>query len=252
LKDAEATATYSEANYQRMKELLPKGYVAQDAVDAAQKARDSAQAQVKNAKANLDYTKVQLSYATVSAPIDGIVGSVSTQEGETVASSFSAPTFVTIIDLARLEVDAYVDEVDIGGVKVGQTASFTVDAFPDKVFNGVVEAIYPQAIIQDNVVNYDVIIGITDAFEGMLRPQMTASVTINLDSLKGVLVVPVRAVKHEGGKAFVMVPGGEGKGATQRPVTVGRESGDFIQIKAGLSSGDKVLVSGGNSQSPGM
>ncbi len=242
LKDVEAAARYAEANYQRMKELLPKGYISQDAVDAALKARDSALAQIKNSQASLNFSKVQLSYATVTAPISGIVGSVSTQEGETVASSFSVSTFVTIIDLGRLEVDAYVDEVDIGGVKIGQTATFTVDAFPDKVFNGVVEAIYPQAIIQDNVVNYDVIIKITEPFEGLLRPTMTASVNINLDSLKGVLVIPVKAVKHEGGKAFVMVPAD--KGYTQRPVTLGRESGDFVQVKAGLSQGDKVLVAG--------
>ncbi|MEW6363864.1 MAG: efflux RND transporter periplasmic adaptor subunit [Acidobacteriota bacterium] len=240
LRDAGAAARYAEANYERMKNLLPKGYISQDAVDAALKGRDSALAQVKNAQATLEYAEVQLSYATVTAPIDGIVGSVSTQEGETVASSFSAPTFVTVIDLGRLEVDAYVDEVDIGGVKIGQKATFTVDAFPDQVFDGVVEAIYPQAIIQDNVVNYDVIINITESYEGLLRPQMTATVTINLDSLKGALVIPVKAVRHEAGKAFVMVPSGEG--FTQRPVTLGRESGDFVQVKAGLSQGDKVLV----------
>jgi RND family efflux transporter MFP subunit len=242
LKEAQANARYAEANYQRQKELLPKGYVAQDALEVALKARDAAHAQVTSAQANLDYIRVQLSYATVTAPIDGIVGSVSTQEGETVASSLSAPTFVTIIDLSRLEVDAYVDEVDIGGVKVGQKATFTVDAFPDKVFNGEVEAIYPQAIIQDNVVNYDVIIKITDPFEGQLRPQMTASVTINMDSLKGALVIPAKAVKHEGGKAFVTVPGP--KGPTQRPVTLGREAGEYVQVKAGVSEGEKVLVAG--------
>jgi len=72
---------------------------------------------------------------------------------------------------------------------------------------------------------------------------MTASVTINLDSTKGALVIPAKAVKHEGGKAVVMVPGP--KGPTPRPVTLGRESGDYVQVKAGLSQGDKVLVSGG-------
>jgi RND family efflux transporter MFP subunit len=249
VRDAQAAARYAEANYERVKALLPKGYVAADAVDAALKARDSALAQVKNAQANLDYVRIQLSYATVTAPIDGIVGSVSTQEGETVAASLSAPTFVTIIDLSRLEVDAYVDEVDIGGVKVGQKATFTVDAFPDKVFNGEVEAIYPQAIIQDNVVNYDVIIKITDPFEGQLRPQMTASVTINMDSLKGALVIPAKAVKHEGGKTFVMVPGP--KGPTQRPVTLGREAGEYVQVKAGVSEGEKVLVAGNGRSAEG-
>lgn len=244
LKAAQAAEVYTAANYERLDALLPKGYVSKDSVDAARQARDSAVANVKSAQAALDYAKIQLSYATITSPIDGVVESVATNEGETVAASFNAPTFVTLIDLSRLEVDAYVDEVDIGGVKVGQKATFTVDAFPNKTFHGTVEAIHPQAVIQDNVVNYDVIIGIDDPFEGILRPTMTANVTITLSTLNGVLAVPLRAVKRENGRAFVMVPGG--KGMTQRPVTLGRESGDYVQIKAGLSEGDKVFVPGGN------
>lgn len=240
----QASAAYAETNYKRLQELLPKGYVSQDEVDVAKKTRDMVLANINNDKAALEYAEIQLSYATIIAPIDGVVESVATQEGETVAASFNTPTFVSLIDLSRLEVDAYVDEVDIGGVKVGQKATFTVDAFPDKVFGGTVSAIHPQAVIQDNVVNYAVIISITDPFENMLRPQMTASVTINLDSQKGTLVIPTKAVKHEGGKAYVMVP--TGKIMTQRPVTLGRESGDYVQVKAGLSEGDKVLVTGNN------
>lgn len=250
LAAAKAAAVYARANYERLKELLPKGYVSQDAVDVARQNMDSAAANVKKTQAQLDYAGIQHSYATVRAPIDGVVESVATQEGSTVAASFNAPTFVTLIDLGRLEVDAYVDEVDIGGVKVGQKASFTVDAFTDKIFHAVVQAIRPQAIIQDNVVNYAVILTITDPFENMLRPQMTASVTINMDSLKGTLVIPSKAVKHDGGKTYVMLP--NGKEFTQRPVTIGKESGDFVQVKAGLSMGDKVLVAGGNTQGQGM
>jgi len=243
----EAAAAYADANYKRLKQLLPKGYVSQDQVEAAKKTLDTSLANIKNDKAALEYAKIQLSYATVTAPIDGVVEAVATQEGETVAASFNTPTFVQLIDLSRLEVDAYVDEVDIGGVKVGQKATFQVDAYPDKVFKGEVVAIHPQAIIQDNVVNYDVIIKITDPFEGLLRPTMTASVTINLDSLKGALVIPSKAVKHDGGKTYVMVP--NGKGFTQRPVTLGKESGDFVQVKAGLSAGDKVQVVGASRSS---
>ena len=243
LRAAKAAEVYTAANYERLESLLPKGYVSKDAVDAARQARDSAVATVKSAQASLDYAKIQLSYATITAPIAGVVESVATNEGETVAASFNAPTFVTLIDLSRLEVDAYVDEVDIGGVKVGQEATFTVDAYPNKTFKGTVEAIHPQAVIQDNVVNYDVIIGINDAFEGILRPTMTANVTITLNTLSGALAIPMRAVKRENGKTFVMIP--EGKGMIQRPVTLGRESGDFVQIKAGLSEGDKVFVPGG-------
>ncbi len=242
LAAARAAAVYAKANYERLNALLPKGYVSQDAVDAARQNSDSTVANVKNAQAAVDYAKIQLSYGTVTAPIDGIVESVATQEGATVAASFNAPTFVTLIDLKRLEVDAYVDEVDIGGVKVGQKATFTVDAYPNKIFHGTVEAIHPQAVIQDNVVNYDVIIGIDDPFEGILRPTMTANVTITLNTLSGALAVPLRAVKREGGKSFVMVP--SGKAMVQRPVTLGRESGDYVQIKAGLSEGDKIFVPG--------
>ncbi len=88
----------------------------------------------------------------------GVVASVSTQEGETVAASFAAPTFVTLLDLARLEVWAYVDETDIGRIHRGQDATFTVDTYGDDEFAGRVTAIYPQAEIRDNVVNYVAVI----------------------------------------------------------------------------------------------
>ena len=251
LAAAKASAAYAKANYERLAALLPKGYVSEDAVDLARQNSQSTEANVKNAEAALDYANIQLSYGTVRAPIAGIVESVATQEGSTVAATFNAPTFVTIIDLSRLEVDAYVDEVDIGGVKVGQKATFAVDAYPSKVFNGVVEAIHPQAVIQNNVVNYDVIIGISDPFEGILRPTMTANVTITLNTLRGAMAIPLRAVKHSQGKTFVLVPGD--KGPAQRPVTLGRESGEFVQVKAGLSKGDKVYVPGnGRSNENGM
>lgn len=244
LAQAKADARYAQVDYRRQKKLLSNGYVSPDAVDLALKAKKASEASVKAAQAALDYSKVKLSYATVTSPIEGTVGSVSTQEGETVAASLSAPTFVTIIDLARLEVDAYVDEVDIGGVKPGLKASFTVDAFPDRTFLGVVEAVYPQAVIQDNVVNYDVIIRITGPFEGLLRPQMTASVNITLGTLKGALAIPIKAVSHKEGKAIVKVKSGEG--IVSRPVTLGRESGSFVQVTSGLALGDRVLVPASN------
>ena len=240
LAEAEASRGYADANYARLSKLVGEGVVTADAVDSARKAVEASRAQVKSAEASLRNVEVQLSYATVTAPISGTVGSVSTQEGETVAASLSAPTFVTIIDLARLQVDAYVDEVDIGRVAVGQKATFTVDAFPDRTWNATVEAIYPQAVIQDNVVNYDVILSVDDPYEGVLRPEMTTSVAITLDTLKGALVVPARAIRREGGKTAVKVR--EGEKVVERPVTLGRESGELVQVLAGLSKGDKVLV----------
>lgn len=240
VKDAEATLAYQQANFQRISKLYAEGVVSIDAFDAAKKSLDSAESQLKSAKAQLEYSKIQLSYATITAPISGTIGSVSTQEGETVAASLSAPTFVTILDLSRLEVDAYVDEVDIGRIKVGNNASFTVDAFPDKNWKAKVEAIYPDATIKDNVVYYATILSIEDNYEGFLRPQMTASVTIHLDTLSGVLAIPSRAVKRENGVPYVFVK--EGEKSIKRQISIGRESGDLIEVKGGLSLGDKVLV----------
>ena len=240
VKDAEASLAYARANFNRVSKLLEEGVVSTDSLDAAKKSLESAEAQLKSAKAQNDYTKIQLSYATVTAPISGTIGSVSTQEGETVAASLSAPTFVTILDLGRLEVDAYVDEVDIGRVSAGQKADFTVDAYPDKTFRSHIEAVYPDATTIDNVVYYAVILKIEDNYEGLLRPQMTASVSIHLDTLQGVMTIPSRAVKRENGVPFVMVK--EGEKATRRQVSLGRESGDLVEVKGGLAIGDSVLV----------
>jgi len=163
-----------------------------------------AKAEILRAKASLDNAQVKRSYATIKAPISGVIASVATQEGETVAAGLNAPTFVSIIDLQRLQVDAYVDEVDIGKIIVGQECLFTVDAFPAKEFNGKVTAIYPKAVIQENVVNYDVVLTILDPYDGLLRPEMTTSVSIALESRSQVLAVPAKAVKRERGKISSM------------------------------------------------
>jgi len=199
-----------------------------------------AEVDVDRAKAILDNAKVELSYATITAPISGVIASVSTQEGETVAAGLNAPTFVTIIDLNRLQVDAYVDEVDIGKVKVGQGGVFTVDSFPDREFKGKVAAIYPKAVIQENVVNYDVVIEIVTDYKGLLRPEMTASVTIFLDLRSNVLAVPAKAIKRDRGKNIVYIlSNGE-----PRPceIKVGWKDGQWIEIIGGLKEEQTVLL----------
>ena len=197
-------------------------------------------ATVAKAIAALDNARVQLSYATIRAPISGVIGSVSTQEGETVAAGLSAPTFVTILDLGRLQVDAFVDEVDIGKVHVGQKAVFTVDAFPDREFAGEVVAIYPKAVIQENVVNYDVVVSITTAYEGLLRPEMTANVTIYLEAREGVLAVPARAVKRERGRSILYVLA-DGR-PEPRPVKLGWRDGQWVEVVSGVREGQTVLL----------
>lgn len=201
-----------------------------------------ARAEIVRARAALEYARIHLSYATVTAPIDGVIGSVATQEGETVAAGLNAPTFVTIIDLNRLQVDAFVDEVDIGQVRVGQPAMFTVDTFPAREFKGRIVAIYPNAVIQENVVNYDVVVEIASEYDDLLRPEMTASVTISLESRSNVLAVPTAAVKRERGKNIVWIP--TDGGPTPREIKVGWRDGQWIEIVAGLDEGETVLVGG--------
>jgi multidrug efflux pump subunit AcrA (membrane-fusion protein) len=199
-----------------------------------------AKAEIARAASALKNARVHLSYATITAPIDGVIASVSTEEGETVAAGMQAPTFVTIIDLERLQVDAYVDEVDIGKVKVGQHAVFTVDAFPATEFEGRVSAVYPKAVIQDNVVNYDVVVDIETPYHGLLRPEMTASVTVFLEKREDVLAVPTKAVQRERGRTVVYVLA-DGR-AEPREIKAGSRDGQWIEVASGLQEGETVLL----------
>jgi len=196
----------------------------------------------ESAKAAVEYVNIQLSYATIKAPISGVIASVTTQEGETVAAGLNAPTFVTIIDLSRLQVDAFVDETDIGRVKVGQKALFTVDTYPDKEFTGKVKAIYPKAIIQENVVNFDVVIEIDDPNIELLRPDMTTSVTIYQEEKKGVLIIPRAAVIKEENSRFVLVRQSDGT-FEKRAIKIGAQSGSEIEVVSGLNEGDTIGIS---------
>ncbi len=242
----EAKAAFDKAklDLDRDTPLAKEGYLSQQNIDGLQNVYDMAKARLMKAKADQDYAKAQLSYATITAPIGGTIASVTTQQGETVAAGLNAPTFITIIDLNKLEVNAYVDETDVGKITVGQEALFTVDTFADKDFKGKVTAIYPRAVLQENVVNYITLISI-DNSEGKLKPDMTANVTITLKKKAGVLAIPGAAVVREGGKKYVMLQAKDGK-ATRREVKTGWKEGTYLEITSGLKEGDTVLVSGGN------
>jgi len=247
--DVQARLKLSEVQYQRQKKLIADNFTSQAAVDPAAKELTVnqaglrlAQRQVESARAAVKESRASLAYATITAPISGVVASVSTQEGETVTAGLNAPVFVTIIDLTRLQVDAFVDEVDIGKVRVGQKAVFTVDSFPAREFEGKVIAVYPKAVIQENVVNYDTVIDITSSFEGLLKPDMTASVTILLEARPGVLALPAEAVKREKGKTlvYVLVNGR----SEPREVKTGWKDGSWMEIAGGLQEGETVLLAG--------
>jgi multidrug efflux pump subunit AcrA (membrane-fusion protein) len=268
LRQAEADRLLARENLGRYRQLYRDGGIALQVVDAAARDHDVAAAQVRSAREqlslirekytaeDLQYAEAQvgqaraalqmaaanLGYATITAPMNGVVASVSTQQGETVTSGSAAaqaPTFVTIIDLGRLQVDAYVDETDIGKVRAGQEATFTVDAYPDKEFRGKVTAIYPKALIQQNVVTYDVVVAI-DNREGLLRPDMTANTTITVAKREKVLTVPNQAVRREDGERVVYVQGGEG--FARRPIRTGWRDRSQTEVVSGLREGERVIV----------
>jgi len=245
--DADARLKLAASEHDRVAKLLEAKLTSQEMMDNAVKEQSVMQAglrlaerQLDAARATLKENQAKLGYATITAPISGVVASVSTQEGETVSAGLNAPTFVTIIDLSRLQVDAYVDEVDIGKVHPGQKAVFTVDAFPGTEFEGTVAAIYPKAVIQENVVNYDVVISIDGDHQELLRPEMTSSVTIFLESRKNVLAIPVKAVRREQGKTMVYVV--TGVELQPKEIKVGWKDGTWIEVVSGLTEGQTVLL----------
>lgn len=202
-----------------------------------------ARSEVAETEAELESARINLAYATIRAPISGVVGSISTQEGETVAASLSAPTFITLIDLDRLQIHDFVDETDIGMVQVGQEARFMVDAYPGHIFKGKVETIYPMATIQENVVYYEVIISILDQGEAVIRPEMTANVRIIIDSHPQALAIPNEAIVRKDGKHLVAAldPAGNIK---KRRIKVGWVDNEYTEILSGLKEGETVLIGG--------
>jgi RND family efflux transporter MFP subunit len=239
LAAAEATLQYARSDLARKRALGGARLLAAADLDLAERSLGVAEQQAAEAAASLDYARTQLAYSRITAPIAGIVASVATQEGETVAASLAAPTFVTLVDLARLEVWAYVDETDIGRIATGQGARFTVDTYPEHEFEGRVTAVYPQAEIRDNVVNYVTVVTFDRPRERTLRPEMTTTVRIAVETREGVLAVPRRAVRRAQGRAFVLTPAGE-----RRSVTVGSRDETHTEITSGLREGEEVLLGG--------
>jgi HlyD family secretion protein/macrolide-specific efflux system membrane fusion protein len=199
------------------------------------------QALVLSTKNQYEASKVKLSYAFIYSPINGYVSEVSTQQGETVVAGLNAPTFITVIDLSKLEVHCYIDETDIGKIKPGMPARFRVDSFPDKVFEAKVRTIYPGAIIRNNVVFYDTVLDILTPYEGYLRPEMTAQVTIIADKKEKALQIPARAIKvDEKGKRFVYVKRGDK--VEKQYITTGWEPQGKVEVLSGLSKTDLVGI----------
>jgi macrolide-specific efflux system membrane fusion protein len=240
LENARAESTYAAREYARAVELGEKEIIPEAELEARVRLRDVTAAQIRRAEAELESARIQLGYTKIRAPIGGVVAEVATQVGETVAASFESPTFVTIIDLDRLEVWAYVDETDIGRVEVGQRAAFTVDTYVDIEFEGMVTAIRPMAEIQDAVVNYVTVIEIVDGHGKILRPEMTTTVNILLESRENVIAIPNAAVRRDRGGTYAFVM--QGGSRVRKDIRIGYRGRDYTEVVQGLEEGDRVVV----------
>jgi len=211
----------------------------------------AAQDAVRQSTAALAQSRAQLDKAFIRSPISGTVLQLAQQEGETIAAGLSAPTVIIVANLDRLQVEAFVDETDIGQVRLGQPARVTVDAYPDRPFPGRVQKIASGATMQQNVVTYDVTIALENPGR-LLKPDMTASVEIEVGRRQGVLMVPVDAVKPtaKGPTVTVMTKQGSGPPSFRVvPVRTGISDGEHIEILQGLRPGQVVVLAG---QVPGM
>jgi HlyD family secretion protein len=197
IQQAQSQLTFQQSNYNRQSQLYNAGAISKAELETAQNEFKVAQAGLKSAQSQLQAAQKNLSLANIYSPIDGTVLSRNVSEGQTVAASFNTPTLFSIAkDLTQMQVRAAVDEADIGNVKRGQRVSFTVDAFPDDVFEGSLLEIRLQPSISSNVVTYTTIINTANK-ELKLKPGMTANITIYTKEENNALLVSSKATKFK-------------------------------------------------------
>jgi len=188
VSNAQSNLTLAQQQFDRIKALYDNKAATLEAYESAINTLTLAKNQLKTAQSDLSRAQTNLSYATIYSPIDGVIMDKAVEEGQTVASSFNTPTLFTIAnDLTQMQVEAKVDEADIGEEKAGQPVTFTVDAFPDDVFTGTVKEVRINPTVTSNVVTYTVIINAPNP-ESKLFPGMTASVTITTKKESGVCI----------------------------------------------------------------
>lgn len=255
LASAQSSLNYQAANMERYKTLYKKGLVSADEYENALLTYRQAKEQVASSRENVQRAQTNLGYATITSPIDGTVISKSVEEGQTVAASFNTPELFTIAkDLTNMQVVANVDEADIGNVKEGDRATFTVDAYPDDTFEGTVKQVRLEATTTNNVVTYEVVISAPNA-DLKLKPGLTANVTIYTQERSGVLAVANKALrftptKETVGKDMKIVDCKgknkvwtlNGNTLTAHPVTIGQSDGINTEITKGLKQGDKIVT----------
>lgn len=259
LLKSRATLADARRTLERNRRLLEAGIISQADLDQAQTAYDSAEAQLRGseggvaqARGAVAQARTNLKNSVIRSPVDGIVISRSVDVGQTVAASFQTPTLFTIArDLTKMQIEVSVDEADISRVKVGQKAAFTVDAHPDRRFTGTVVQVRSAPVVNQNVVTYVVVVSV-DNRDLLLKPGMTANVSIETSRRDDVLTIPMAALR------FRPSDGTEGKreGRQQprgtRPQTGGQPKQKVhilkdgkpvpVEIRTGISDGTRVEV----------
>lgn len=266
LDAAQAEADYARANHRRQQTLFERDLIAQDTLDdAAQAARvkagavaakqaalerlktefarelDKARKTVAQRKAGLASIDTRISYTRIKSPIDGLVSSVAAQEGETVVTGLQVADLITVLDPTRLEMWIYVDETDVGQIEPGQAVEFTVDAYPDKTFNGAVDQIYPEPETRDNIVYYQALVTLSREQARLLRPEMTTQCRIVVQERSDVVALPNSALKWVDGKQVVYVVAQDGPPRAVTP-ELGLEGLTHSEVVSGLEAGQTVAT----------
>jgi len=197
LASAQATLRLTQAEEARMRELFAQEYVSRQDLERAIQAREAAQAQVQVARGKLQRDRANLGFTVIRSPVAGVVVSREVDVGQTVAASFQTPTlFMIARDLSRMQIDSNVAEADIGKVRMGQSVRFTVDAFPERRFEGKVHQIRLAPITEQNVVTYNVVVEVANP-DQVLMPGMTAYLSIVTDGRENALLVPNAALRFK-------------------------------------------------------
>lgn len=262
LQSANAALGYQRANYNRYKALYQKGLISANDFESARLSYRQAEEQVAMikesvvaAQESVRTAQTNLGYATIVSPIDGTIINKYVAEGQTVAASFSTPELFGVArDLKKMQVLADVDEADIGDVRPGESATFTVDAYPDDTFQGTVQQVRLGGSTSNNVVTYKVVISTSNA-DLKLKPGMTANVTIYTQQKSGVLSVPTKALRFTPAKETVgkmkikdisnaknKVWTIEGNNIVAHQVNIGMSDGTHTQIVSGIKQGQKVIT----------
>ncbi|MGE5344438.1 MAG: efflux RND transporter periplasmic adaptor subunit [Acidithiobacillales bacterium] len=238
LEKAKVELRNAEVSLTRAKNLFKQDLEAQSDLDAAQTARDAAAAAVEQAAAALKQAETNLSYTKIRSPIDGVVVTRAYDLGQTVAASFQAPTLFTIAqDLTKMQVLTNIDEADVGQIRMGQVANFTVDAFPDTAFKASVSQIRLSAQIVQNVVTYPVMLDVPNP-DLKLKPGMTANVVIPVDTRQGVLRVPNAALRFRPDAADLLTSApGQGEKAPTSKTAAGTPASSPAGPPAGTTAG---------------